>query len=75
MQGHDSEKCDIIVCWRHNWVKCRKEIEVIELSGIVDPGDPLVTRMTGVESPAIVQRFADFRQFVAFDFSLKIDCH
>lgn len=34
--GHDPEKCDIIVCWRHNWVKCPKQIEVIELSGIVD---------------------------------------
>ncbi len=34
--GHDPEECDIIVCWRHNWVKCPKHIEVIELSGIVD---------------------------------------
>ncbi|HST79645.1 MAG TPA: hypothetical protein VLN58_14255 [Verrucomicrobiae bacterium] len=36
LHGHDPEKCDIIVCWRHNWVKCPKEIEVIELSRIVD---------------------------------------
>ena len=35
LHGHDPEKCDIIVCWRHNWVKCPKEIEVIELSRIV----------------------------------------
>ena len=33
--GHDPAKCDIIVCWRHNWVKCPKHIEVIELSKIV----------------------------------------
>jgi hypothetical protein len=36
LHGHDPAKCDIIVCWRHNWVKCPKEIEVIELSRIVD---------------------------------------
>jgi HNH endonuclease len=34
--GHDPAKCDIIVCWRHNWVKCPKHIEVIELSRVVD---------------------------------------
>lgn len=36
LHGHDPAECDIIVCWRHNWVKCPKEIEVIELSRIVD---------------------------------------
>jgi len=35
LHGHDPEECDIIVCWRHNWVKCPKEIEVIELSRVV----------------------------------------
>lgn len=33
--GHDPAKCDIIVCWRHNWVKCPKHIEVLELSRII----------------------------------------
>lgn len=36
LHGHDPAECDIIVCWRHNWVKCPKEIEVIELSRVVD---------------------------------------
>jgi len=35
LHGHDPAECDIIVCWRHNWVKCPKEIEVIELSRVV----------------------------------------
>jgi hypothetical protein len=35
LHGHDPAKCDIIVCWRHNWVKCPKEIEVIELSRVI----------------------------------------
>lgn len=27
--GHDAKKCDIIICWEHNWKDC--PIEVIEL--------------------------------------------
>jgi hypothetical protein len=33
--GHKPEDCDIIVCWKHNWAKCPKHIEVIELSKVV----------------------------------------
>jgi hypothetical protein len=36
--GHDVKGCDIIVCWRHNWKKCPKEIEVIELRPMVMGG-------------------------------------
>ncbi|MBZ5508366.1 MAG: hypothetical protein LAO78_23135 [Acidobacteriia bacterium] len=32
---HDAKECDMIVCWRHNWAECPKNIEVIELSSIV----------------------------------------
>src|SRR2546425_8925016 len=28
---HDPAKCQIIVCWEHDWKKCPKTIEVIEL--------------------------------------------
>jgi len=28
-QGHDPNKCDLIVCWEHDWVDC--PIEVLEL--------------------------------------------
>lgn len=34
LHGHDEKKCDVIVCWRHNWKECPEEIEVIELSGL-----------------------------------------
>jgi len=30
--GHDPKKCDVIVCWEHNWPECPREIEVVELS-------------------------------------------
>ncbi|HEX3106407.1 MAG TPA: hypothetical protein VHQ22_18340 [Terriglobales bacterium] len=30
--GHDPKGCDMIVCWRHNWRACPKEMMVLELS-------------------------------------------
>ncbi|MGE5323347.1 MAG: homing endonuclease associated repeat-containing protein [Actinomycetota bacterium] len=32
---HDPDKCDIIVCWRHNWKACPERIQVVELSSIL----------------------------------------
>ena len=29
--GHDPKKCDVIVCWIHNWPECPEWIEVVEL--------------------------------------------
>jgi len=33
--GHDPAKCDLIVCWRHNWKNCPPNIQVLELSKLV----------------------------------------
>lgn len=30
--GHDPEKCDLIVCWKHDWKKCPNNIDVFELN-------------------------------------------
>jgi hypothetical protein len=32
---HDPAKCDMIVCWRHNWKNCPPHIQVLELRSIV----------------------------------------
>jgi hypothetical protein len=32
---HDPKGCDVIVCWRHNWAECPKNIEVVELRRVV----------------------------------------
>lgn len=29
--GHLPEECDIIICWRHNWDDCPRDLEVCEL--------------------------------------------
>ena len=33
--GHHPDGCDIIVCWRHNWLECPPNIEVVELSSVI----------------------------------------
>jgi hypothetical protein len=33
--GHPLNGCDVIVCWRHNWDECPKQIEVVELSTVI----------------------------------------
>jgi hypothetical protein len=33
---HDAAKCDLIVCWEHNWPEC--PLEVIELQRLVEIG-------------------------------------
>jgi hypothetical protein len=33
--GHDPNKCDVIVCWIHNWQECPEHIKVEELSKLI----------------------------------------
>ena len=33
--GHPVNRCDVIVCWRHNWAECPVRIEVVELKKVV----------------------------------------
>ena len=35
--GHDPDKCDLIVCWEHNWPEC--PLEVVELRRVIDKLD------------------------------------
>lgn len=46
--GHDPAKCDLLVCWRHNWVDCPAEIEVMCLADQIKrlPNIP-ITRVDG----------------------------
>ena len=33
--GHPGEGCDVIVCWRHNWLECPAHIEVVALETVI----------------------------------------
>lgn len=50
LHGHDQKKCDIIICWEHNWKDC--PIEVIELKSEIQGLDnyPIQRPMTQKES-------------------------
>ena len=43
--GHDPNGVDVIVCWRHNWKECPKEIEVIELSTLLGDAEQIDTQI------------------------------
>jgi hypothetical protein len=34
--NHDARQCDLIVCWRHNWKGCPANLQVLELSKVVE---------------------------------------
>jgi Homing endonuclease associated repeat len=33
---HPPEACDVIVCWRHNWLECPNHLEVVELRKVLE---------------------------------------
>ena len=33
--GHDPDKCDVLICWKHDWADCPERIMVLELSKLV----------------------------------------
>jgi hypothetical protein len=32
---HPVEECDVIVCWRHNWLECPERLDVVEMRNVV----------------------------------------
>jgi hypothetical protein len=34
--NHDAAKCDLIICWRHNWPNCPPKLQVLELSRMME---------------------------------------
>lgn len=47
--AHPSDGVDIIVCWKHNWAECPKEIEVIELCKLPNQIDGQMRSIEQVE--------------------------
>lgn len=39
---HDPTKVDMIICWKHDWPDCPKEIDVVELSSFIKDGEALI---------------------------------
>lgn len=66
---HDPTGVDVIVCWRHNWPDCPKEIEIIELSTLLGDaeqiGDQIKTekKLTAWQSFCQKKRLEGVRSF------------
>jgi len=43
--GHAPTGVDVIVCWKHNWSDCPKEIEIIELSTLLSDAEQINTQI------------------------------
>ena len=43
--GHATTGVDVIVCWKHNWSDCPKEIEIIELSTLLGDAEQIDTQI------------------------------
>jgi len=37
---HDPNKCDLIVCWEHNWEDCPSNIDLLELKYFWEKANP-----------------------------------
>lgn len=37
---HDPNKCNLIVCWKHNWEDCPSSIDVLELKYFWEKANP-----------------------------------
>jgi len=54
---HDPDKCDMIVCWRHNWKGCPPGIQVVELRGMMQsPRSHVIADIADIGKTAEVYR-------------------
>jgi hypothetical protein len=44
--NHDPGQCDVIVCWRHNWKGCPPNLQVLELSKMLEQLEKIGTSPT-----------------------------
>jgi hypothetical protein len=44
--NHDAKQCDVIICWRHNWKGCPPNLQVLELSKMLEQLEGIGTSPT-----------------------------
>lgn len=67
--GHDINGADVIVCWIHNWDECPKEIEVIELSSLLNDAEQIDTEVKTKKKLTAWQKFCQQKRLEGMDFS------
>lgn len=69
MHGHDSKGVDLIVCWKHNWKECPKEIEVIELSSLLEDVEKIDDQIKKKKMLTAWQLFAQKKRLEGLSFT------
>ncbi len=67
--GHDPYGVDIIICWKHNWKQCPKEIEVIELSSLLGDAEQIDDQIKTKKTLSAWQLFAQQKRLEGLSFT------
>jgi hypothetical protein len=67
--GHDPTGVDLIVCWRHNWLDCPKEIEIAELSTLLGDAELIYTQIKTEKKLTAWQAFCQQKRLEGLEFS------
>jgi len=59
----------VIVCWRHNWKDCPKEIEIIELSSLLGDAEQIDTQIKSDKKLSAWQEFCQSKRLEGLDFA------
>ena len=67
--GHDPSAVDAIVCWVHNWPQCPEDIEVIELSSLLEDTEVIREQVKVKKKLNDWQRFCQEKRLEGYVFS------
>jgi len=67
--GHEPSGVDIIICWKHNWRECPKEIEVIELSSLLADAEQIDSEIKKKKTLTEWQLFAQEKRLDGLSFT------
>ena len=67
--GHDPTGVNVIVCWKHNWPDCPKEIEIIELSTLLSDAEQIDNQIKAEKKLTAWQAFCQQKRLEGLDFS------
>ena len=67
--GHDPSGVDLIICWKHNWKECPKEIEVIELSSLLVDAEQIDSQIKQKKALTEWQLFAQEKRLEGLSFT------
>jgi galactitol-specific phosphotransferase system IIB component len=67
--GHNPSGVDVIICWRHNWKEYPKEIEIIELSSILEDAEQIDNQIKKKKALTEWQLFAQEKRLEGLSFT------